>query len=157
MWELLNVIVTFLLQEGGVFGALIVIAMSWITYREWTLLKKKKITEEVKNNKSLVEEESALIRQSQDIQLQAIEKNQAKLDNIEVKIQDISNHIDNFVKLNEDNNEKVKILSEQLQQVNDERVEELKEILGSYNKTMNELALTLQKIKFVLQTKLGED
>jgi DNA repair ATPase RecN len=44
-------------------------------------------------------------------------------------------------------------LDERLQKVNDERVSELKKLLETYNKTVTDLILALEKIKFLLKSK----
>ncbi len=62
--------------------------------------------------------------------------------------------IESFKDINEKNHDRIEKLTEQLQQVNDERVDELKDLLQEYSKTMNELSLALEKVKFVLKTKL---
>jgi hypothetical protein len=158
MWEVLGYIIQYLVEQGGFWGLLVALALAWIAFREWSLAKKKKaaaVEETPKPN--LLQEDTAIIKERQEDQIRFIEQNSERLNEVNQKLQDISLHIDNFVNINQSNSEKIEKLSEQLQQVNDERVEELKELLNSYNRTMNELALTLQKIKFVLQTRLGED
>jgi len=49
-------------------------------------------------------------------------------------------------------------LEERLQKVNDDRVSELKTLLETYNKTITDLALALEKIKFLLrpESKIGD-
>ena len=153
MWDTLNTVVEYLLKEGGIFGLLVIISFIWIGFREWTLVKSKKNEKEIRDSNAVTIEESAVIKERQKSQIKILESNETKLKEIQDKISEITNHIDGFINANQKN----KQLTAQLQQVNDERVEELKEILGSYNKTMNELALTLEKIKFVLKTRLGED
>lgn len=155
MWDILDYIVKYLVEQGGIWGLLVALALFWIGFREWGLIKNKKKVVEVTKDKK--EEDANIIKERQEDQIRYMEQNSEKLNDVSQKLQDISLHIDNFVNINESNNEKIEKLTEQLQQVNDERVEELKEILTSYNNTMNELAMTLQKIKFVLKTKLGED
>lgn len=154
MWETIDYIVKYVIQHGGIWGLLAVLAAAWILYREWMLSKKNssKGSDDSKSKDSF----SEIIKERQEDQTRVLEQNSEKITEVSQKLQDISNHIDTFVEINKSNNEKIERLTEQLQQVNDERVEELKEILASYNKTMNELALTLQKIKFVLKTRLGE-
>jgi hypothetical protein len=44
-------------------------------------------------------------------------------------------------------------LDERLQKVNDERVSELKKLLEAYNKTVTDLIVALEKIKFLLKSK----
>lgn len=48
-------------------------------------------------------------------------------------------------------------LDERLQKVNDERVNELKRVLDAYNKTVTDLVITLEKIKFILKTREDGD
>ena len=155
MWETVDFIVRYVIEQGGLFGLLIILSFGWIGFREWSLIKNKKKESDSSNSK--LEDDTSLIKERQETQMKAIELSAEKLDEINQKLQDISNHIDSFVKTNDNNAKKIEKLTEQLQQVNDERVEELKELLGSYHKTMNELSLTLQTFKFVLKTRLGED
>lgn len=44
-------------------------------------------------------------------------------------------------------------LDERLQKVNDERISELKKLLEAYNKTVTDLIIALEKIKFLLKSK----
>lgn len=155
MWEIIDYIVKYLVELGGIWGLLIALALAWIAFREWNLAKRKK--SKTVESKGQLEEDAAVIKERQEDQTRFIEQNSERLNEVNQKLQDISTHIDNFVNINKSNSEKIEKLTEQLQQVNDERIEELKDLLTSYNKTMNELALTLQKIKFVLKTRLGED
>lgn len=156
MWDTIDFIIKYLIEQGGIWGLLLAIALLWVAWREWTLFGKKK-KKEIAPVKSNSEEDVIIIKSRQEDQIRLMEQNTDKLNEVSQKLQDISIHIENFVKMNESNDDKIENLTNQLQQVNDERVEELKEILVSYNSTMNELSLTLQKIKFVLKTRLGED
>jgi hypothetical protein len=124
MWDILDYIVKYLVEQGGIWGLFVAIALIWIGYREWSLLKKKKNESEVVNKKP--DEDSNIIKERQEDQIRFMEQNSEKLTDVSQKLQDISLHIDNFVSINENNNEKIE-------------------------------KLTLQKIKFVLKTKLGED
>lgn len=157
MWDIIDFIVKYLVEQGGIWGLLVALALAWIAFREWNLAKKKKSAVEETPKPNSLQEDASIVKGRQEDQIRFIEQHSERLNEINQKLQDISLHIDNFVNINQSNNEKIERLSEQLQQVNDERVEELKELLNSYNRTMNELALTLQKIKFVLQTRLGKD
>lgn len=47
-------------------------------------------------------------------------------------------------------------LMSRLQKINDERVVELKELLENYNKTVTDLIIALEKIKFLLKSEKGE-
>src|SRR5690606_8719959 len=142
MMQTLDFIVRYVIEQGGLLGMLILLYLRWIGFREWSLIKNKKKESDSSNSK--LEDDTSLIKERQETQMKAIELSAEKLDEINQKLQDISNHIDSFVKTNDNNAKKIEKLTEQLQQVNDERVEELKELLGSYHKTMNELSLTLQ-------------
>lgn len=155
MWEVINYITKYVIEEGGIWGLLAILAISWVSVREFNILKEKR--KDLSCEKNKIEEVLNLTRERQEEQIKNMDASLEKLSDINIKIIEISMDIENFSKVNRDNNKKIEKLTNQLQQVNDERVEELKELLSSYNSTMNELSITLQKIKFVLKTKLGED
>lgn len=151
MWETIDFIVKYIIEQGGLLGLLITLAFGWIGYREWSLTKNKRKDDNLIKTK--VEENTLIIKEKQDEHLKLSAE---KLNEIIQKLEDISSLIDNFIEVNQNNSNKIEKLTEQLQQVNDDRIEELKELLNSYNKTMNELAITLQKFQFILNVRLGD-
>lgn len=155
MWEVIDFLVKALIEHGGIFGLLLAIAIGFIIFREYNLAKKTKdeAAESYTSNASNFD----MIKEKQDNQIKLVSQNIEKLGDASRKIQEIHIQLENLISLSKANDKQIEKLREQLQQVNNERVEELKEILNHYNETMNSLTLTLEKIKFVLQTKLGED
>jgi hypothetical protein len=214
----MDLIIEYLLQKGGIFGALFAISLAWIVYREKNLLGKpdKEDDEKEEAEKNIDKIISLLddIKTNQDAafkkidvfspiieQIHSMEKNElSKLDKIinfnssvDPKINDIEKKTvdlwnwhsvkdsdgipvwyvrrsledslsklkDSFEQFDKNFNHVGKEifvdLDERLQKVNDERVSELKKLLESYNKTVTDLVLALEKIKFLLKSKEDGD
>lgn len=139
-----EIIITYLIQKGGVWGLLLSLAIFWILFRErmWYTAKGNKKEETITevNKVELILDETKEIKENQKISSEKLEK--------------LTSIIEACEKTIDAQEEKIAKLTEQLQQVNDERIEELKSLLQNYSKTMTELTLALEKIKFVLKTKL---
>ena len=143
-------------KSFGIWGLLLGISIIWIAFREWNLSKKNKTDENSSKEENNFLKEAILIKERQENHVKVLEQNNLKLQDISDELKNVSININNFLKLNDTDHEQIEHLISQLQNVNDERVDELKEILNSYNRTMNELTLTLQKIKFVLKNNLDD-
>jgi len=136
--------------------------------QELVLENKKIISTIILENKNMIDavikesDESVLYFSKKQDALMKVMKDYAKktedvqkdLDYIQEQIEDITKNINISVNINEKNNEKINELNQKLELNNDKRIKELKELLYSYNKTMQELSLTLGKIKFILQSKI---
>lgn len=188
MWETINTLITYLLSQGGAWGVLIIILLSWAGYREWSYIKSGKnlidkekeiINELVNENRKIIDtiiiEHKTNIKEyieSTEDMLTAFGKKQDAFSKLlkdynkkaedfhkellflQERIDDVTKNIDTVVNINEKNNNRIAELDEKLELTNDKRIKELKELLYSYNKTIQELSITLSKIKFILQTKI---
>jgi chromosome segregation ATPase len=188
MWETINTLITYLLSQGGAWGVLIIILLSWAGYREWSYIKSGKnlidkekeiINELVNENKKIIDniiiEHKTNIKEyiestedmftafgkKQDAFSKLLKEYSKKAEDfhkellfLQERIDDVTKNIDTVVNINEKNNNRIAELDEKLELTNDKRIKELKELLYSYNKTIQELSITLSKIKFILQTKI---
>lgn len=143
MWEFLQFMLGYLITEGGIFGLLLFLSISWIGYREWVVWKSKttKSEYEPKNNY---------------VQNKILKQNADKIDQLILSLQNVTNSLKNFENINEDYGEKIELLAVQLKDSNKERVEDLKEVLSNYNSTMTDLSKTLEKIKYILDVRIGD-
>ncbi len=188
-----ELIFTYLLEKGGIFGLLFALTLFWIIFRERALFmsNNSKKSEKKEDNTALEKILYANLKDSvSDINNKAVDISEKLLD-IEKKVDDLwdwhavkdddgvplwyvrrslETSINNLEKsitgLKEQMGENLKYLnnfiesrddsSDKLQKVNDERVTELKSIIENYNKTMNDLSLALEKIKYALRSHNGE-
>jgi biopolymer transport protein ExbB/TolQ len=134
----MDAIIEYLIAKGGIWGVLLAASLAWIVFREraWSLTGKDK-TKSVDINDSL-------------------KKLSSKHELTYSKIEDIGRAMDDFKDINRKQAKAAHALQEKLQEVNDERVDELKEVLQDYNKTMAELSLGIDKMNFILDMKLGD-
>lgn len=149
MAELLNTVANYILQSGGIWGLLLIFAIFYIVYKEWLASKSSKSNFDIEKSSEELLEELDIIKEQH-------KQYSEKIENLNLKLEKICIEIASFKDINEHSDEQIKELTKQLQEVNEDRVAELKELISNYSKTMNELSLTLQKIKFVLSTKLKE-
>jgi membrane-associated HD superfamily phosphohydrolase len=216
----MELIITYLIEKGGMFGVLLAISFAWIVFREKQLFNKnppkKEIVESqakpevdkilyiVEDIKKKQEEASLLlnalgpiVEQIHDLEkteITSIEKLGTQITGIDSKISEVEKKTQDLwdwhavkdsegvplwyvrrsleesigkletsvgnLQLNITQvNEALRTdLEERLQKVNDERVLELKRLLETYNKTVTDLILALEKIKFLLKSdeKAGE-
>ena len=221
MFEL---IITYLIEKGGVFGVLLAISIAWIVFREQQFfgknVEKKELSKKpdtpdkppeidkilyiVEDIKKKQEEASQqltdirpIIEQIHDLEkteLLNIEKLGSQIIGIDLKLTDVERKtqdlhdwhavkdsdgvplwyvrrsLEESISKLEDSVGSLKLnlsqvsdeirsdLEDRLQKVNDERVGELKKLLETYNKTVTDLILALEKIKFLLKSedKAGE-
>lgn len=135
----MDAIIEYLIEHGGIWGVLLAFSIAWIIFRERTFAISSK-----SSNKG-----SDLLNKS----IKKIETNQ---NFTHTKIEEISKAMEDFKEINVRQAKAAHALQEKLQEVNDDRVDELKEILSDYNKTMTELSMGIEKMNLILDIKLGE-
>jgi uncharacterized coiled-coil protein SlyX len=128
-------IIDYLISKGGIWGLLLALSLAWIVFRENSWLKSN--TDDKLNL---------------DISIKSL---LSKHDSTDNKIEEISKAITDFKDINHRQAKAARALQEKLQEVNDERIDELKEILQDYNKTMAELSFGIEKMNLILDMKLG--
>lgn len=128
----MEIIINYLLTQGGIFGFFLALSISWIVWRETSSAKKKKDSSS----------------------LDIVIKNQ---NNVKNALSEISRTIDSFKEINKKNEEMIIGLQSKIQEVNDDRIQEIKEILQDYSKAMGDLSIALEKIHMVLEYKIKED
>lgn len=136
----MDLLIEYMITRGGIWGFLLALAVLWIFWRETNFFKNKPVKkeeEEADSLKEIVNTHSKEIKYSQQKSAETL--------------QEIAATIESFKKINHENSERIVQLTEQLQQVNDNRVDELKNILQEYNSTMKDLNLALEQIKFILK------
>jgi citrate synthase len=144
-----EVIVTYMITKGGIWGLLLSMSLFWIIFREKMLSDSgKKKSAEIEAKESSEEKLSRLASDYNDLKINQ-NKTIKKLADIQNAVESVQILIKND-NLCQDREEK---LTEQLRKVNDERVTELKELLTSYSKNMTELSIALEKIKYALRNK----
>ena len=134
----MDAIVEYLITKGGIWGVLLAISLAWIVFREraWNAVGKTSVKE---------------------VDLDAsIKTLTSKQDLTHSKIEEINKAMESFKDINSKQAKAARALQEKLQEVNDERVDELKEVLRDYNKTMAELSHGIEKMNLILDLKLGE-
>ncbi len=133
MEQILSTIIAYLLANGGPFGVVLALALAYISYKEYVYYKfiKKKEDDEKSTEDEIKTSHNKVVK----------------------KISDLTSSIDEFIEINKENSKKIEKLEENIKELNDERIAELKELLNNYNKTMNELSLAIEKIKFLVQNK----
>jgi DNA repair ATPase RecN len=182
-----ELIFTYLIEKGGIFGVLFALSLFWIIFRERTLLgigskktdKKpdnveleKVLYENLKNSLNDIGQKTSdiemklldiekkvedlwdwhAVKDSEGVPLWYVRRSlEGSINNLEKSVIDLRiqmmeslKYINNVIDNKDD-------ASDKLQKVNDERVVELKSIIENYNKTMNDLSLALEKIKYVLK------
>lgn len=146
--HIIDIIITGLVTQGGLLGLLLSLSIIWILFREKIIKFVRPV--------NFSADESPKETIDQKIDKLILEHLEIKSSQFKVarKINDIANAVDHFLIIYSENNKKIEKLTEQLQEVNDERVDELKLLLQNYSTTMTELALALEKIKFALRSKL---
>lgn len=170
--EALTVLITFLLEHGGVFGLLLSFSLAYIGIREYGIFKKKDeqspklIMDRILKNTEVANENIILFDPKSS--KENIEFIKSKVENIHDwhNVRDSNgnfvwyfktNYMDNLEKIEESLEsigELLKDLSsleEKLQKVNDKRVSELKALLDNYNSAIIELTVALEKIKILLK------
>ena len=216
----MELIITYLIETGGMFGVLLAISFAWIIFREKQLFGKSSMPKEevateektkpevdkilymVEDIKKKQEEAAAqitviapIIEQIHDLkktEIISIEKLGTQITGIDAKIYDVEkktqdlwdwhsvkdaegvplwyvrrsledsiNKLESSVESLQSSvihvNESLKDdLDDRLQKVNDDRVTELKKLLNTYNKTVTDLILALEKIKSLLKNNDGE-
>lgn len=178
MWELLQYIVQYILSNGGSWGLLLLIISALFVYLEYNRSKSNKnldkVSENLKELSDLVLKDSSIIIEiNKSIDKLILSTDNAdklssqKYDKLIRDIKDFSKQtkvdservfddIENFISVSNENNLKIEKLNEQLQDLNDDRVTELKELLSKYHDTMNELSLALQKMTFLIKANYKE-
>lgn len=171
----LEIILTYLVSEGGIFGVLFALAFIWIIFREKSLLTKDKenkepapeiaqIEDTLEYVESLNERVIFIQKKIEDLwEWHAVKDNDGvPIWYVRRTLEESINRLDKSVmvlkdqmqlslhKLNDVLNTNDD-LSDRLQRVNDERVSELKSLLEGYNKTITDLAFALEKIKLMLR------
>lgn len=137
----MDLLIEYMITRGGIWGFLLSLSVFWIFWRETNFFKKEKKVEDKKEDDEIKE---TIITHSKEIKY-----SQQKTAEI---LQEIHSAIGSFKKINEENSERIIDLTEKLQKVNDNRVEELKNILQEYNSTMKDLNLAIEQIKFILKS-----
>jgi len=148
-----ELIISALIERGGVFGLLLSISFGWIVYRERQFSSKSKEAENDKKNEQVLNDILSKIN----IIYENVDDYRISNSKTLKKISEVFVYLEQFEKVNSENLFRIDKLSENLENVNQERVEELKEVLLNYNKTITELTITLEKIKFLLKNKINED
>ena len=214
----MELIITYLIERGGIFGVLFALSLAWIVFREKQLFGKsppkdqvedvEKIRPEVDKLLYIVEEikkkQEETSKQIIDMaptvgQIYDLEKTElANIEKLGIQINGIDTKFSDLEKKTQDlwdwhavkddegvplwyvrrsleesiNNLEASVgalqlsivsvndtlrvdLEDRLQKVNDERVVELKQLLETYNKTVTDLMLALEKIKFLLKNSSG--
>ena len=101
-------IIDYLISKGGIWGLLLALSLAWIVFRENSWLKSN--TDDKLNL---------------DISIKSL---LSKHDSTDNKIEEISKAITDFKDINHRQAKAARALQEKLQEVNDERIDELKEI-----------------------------
>lgn len=168
----MEMILEYLIEKGGIFGLLFAISLVWIFFREkyhFKHLSENKIedfkSEEIDKILYIVEDlkqfQNVASKQLNDItplvdKIQDLDK--YVRDSLEDSIEDLENTVGNLHKKFTEANETLRVeLMQRLQKVNDERIIELKEILETYNRTVTDLIVALEKIKLVLKNNTDAD
>lgn len=134
----MDTIIEYLVANGGIWGVLLALAITWILFREKKFyVAEKKEFEKIDLNDSLI-------------------KLTSKHDLTHTKIEEIAKAVSDFKEINYKQAKAARALQEKLQEVNDERIDELKEVLKDYNKTMSELSFGIEKMNLILDMKLGD-
>ncbi len=147
-----ELIVSALVDKGGVLGLLLSAAVMWIVHREKQIFGSKKEDEGKSKEESLLREFNLRL----DVITDSLDELRISNNKTYKKTADFLAYLEHFEKVTLENADRLNSLTEDLKDVNQERVEELKEVLSNYNKTMNELTITLEKIKFILKNKVNE-
>jgi uncharacterized membrane protein YhiD involved in acid resistance len=114
----MDLLIEYMITRGGVWGFLLALAVLWIFWRETNFFKNKSVKKE--------EEEGDSLKEIVNTHSKEIKYSQQKSAET---LQEIAATIESFKKINHENSERIVQLTEQLQQVNDNRVDELKNIL----------------------------
>nr|BDD46249.1 hypothetical protein 81 [bacterium] len=168
---MIEIIVAFLLERGGVFGFLFLLSLAYIWWTGRGKAKdddssKKEVTELLSKCKEVVTKVGELKSE-----LEKFEKEQGEIKgllddlwewhsikdadgvpiwyvrrSLEESIQSLSNTI----KADAD---RLAQYSKDISKLNEDRVEELKEIITNYNKTILDLTIALEKVRMTLETK----
>jgi len=140
----MELIIEYLITKGGLWGVFLAASFMWIFWRETNYFNKGKTEENASKEKDELQE--IIISHAKEIKF----SQQQSVDSL----LQITNVIDSFKNMNQENSERILQLTDRLQKVNDNRVEELKEILSEYNSTMKELNMALEQIKFILKQRI---
>lgn len=201
-------IITYLIEHGGIFGLFVVLLTAYIAFKEYTFYKKipendTKISEISSKLDNIKEIHKNIISQNDNDDLSDINDKilniqedvsiiltksidlwdwhnikdtdgvrnwyfrtslQDSLDEIHNSIATLENNINEMhqsitileANINDINDISKTNLDEKLQKINDKRVVELKTLLDTYNKTIIDLTLALEKIRAILKTKNEE-
>ena len=161
----MDLIFKYLIEHGGIFGVLLAIALFWIFFREKFLLEKDPTKKEKKgeDKKPEVDKILYIVEDLKDLQKTALQQlNEIiplldRVDGLDESIENLKLRIDMLQDKFTQSNEIIKNdLIFKLQKINDERVMELKYLLETYNKTVTDLILALEKIKVLLKSEQGE-
>lgn len=218
----MDIIITYLIERGGMFGVLLAISFAWIVFREKQFFQKtgaskakiseasdknadidkiiyivegmKQRQEEACSSLSTLAPIISQIHELEKAEVLGLEKLGNQIAGIDLKISDVEKKThdlwdwhavkdsdgvplwyvrrsleESILKLEASvgslqlNMTEVNIslrtdLKDRLQEVNNERIAELKRLLGTYNKTVTDLILALEKIKFLLKSeeRIGE-
>lgn len=168
----MDLIFKYLIEHGGIFGVLLAIALFWIFFREKFLLEKGATKKEVappKREKKVEEKKPEvdkilyIVEDLKDLQKTALQQLAEiaplldRVDNLDESIENLKLRIDMLQDKFTQSNEAIKNdLIFKLQKINDERVVELKYLLETYNKTVTDLIMALEKIKVLLKSEQGE-
>lgn len=165
----MDLIYKYLIENGGIYGVLLAIALFWIFFREKFLLengsKKEKTTTANTTSKNKVEVDKILyiVEDLKDLQKTALQHlNEItplldRVNGLDESIENLKLRIDILQDKFIQSNELIKNdLIFKLQKINDERVMELKYLLETYNKTVTDLIVAMEKIKILLKTEQGE-
>lgn len=128
-------LIEYLFTNGGAMGAALAAAISWIVFREKTIADSKK-----EIPPSTGEDVKALSKEITDSHAKTV-----------LKLDEMAKTIDAFKEINLRQARISKNLQERLQQSNDDRIDELKEILQDYSRAMNDLSLALDKTNFYIE------
>jgi len=207
----MELIITYLIEKGGMFGVLLAISIAWITFREKQLFNKSSpkksndssdidkilyIVEDMKKRQedacSSLNSMIPMVEQIVDLEkteLLNIEKLGTQILEVDTKISQVERKTQDlwewhsirdsdgvpvwYVRKSlEDSISKLELsvqslqtnitqvndslrsdFEDRLQKVNSDRVIELRELLENYNKTVTDLILALEKIKFLLKSR----
>lgn len=164
-------------KRGGIFGVLFAISLFWIIFREKSLFTKKDKNESNDEEKEKEIEDALTQIEAMNENLENMHKKVTDLwewhsvkDPDGIPIWYVRRTFEESINRLEDS---VSLLKEQLQvslfrlndsldandnatnrlqKVNEERISELKSLLETYNKTITDLSIALEKIKFMLKS-----
>jgi len=170
----IEIIIAFMLEKGGIFGFMFLLALVYIW---WTGKDRTSDPEKIEEVEKKIE---ALLQDLVGIK-DNVDRARKGVDMISKDVSDVSSNVDDlwewhsikdpdgvpvwYVRRSIEENihnlskeiktdlERLAQYSHDISRLNEDRVEELKEIIIRYNKSILDLTLALEKIKIVLETR----